>query len=228
MCGVGAHDLSIPRLQLTTDPSCSQAWGRGSASWGRPLLADGAHSPKLIERHKAATTPALLPLPFYPGSLQAERLAKQQECPVWVLARLPRHRTVLSPPDQGTLPSEAIGPLAHPGPQTQAGDSQQGRPGVLGTTHGVARGPRRSQPGPGFTEAPPPSWTEPGPLTVGSVWTETMSSGLTSGGSSEGGARPGSFCLEGKECLRQSPPQLVQGSAGSQKGPPRRGPTAGS
>lgn len=60
---------------------------------------------------------------------------------------------------------------------------------------------------------------KPQPLTVGSVWTETISSGLTSCGSSEGGARPGSFCLEGKECTRQSPPQPVCGSAGSQKGP---------
>ena len=46
-----------------------------------------------------------------------------------------------------------------------------------------------------------------------------MSCGLTSCGSSEGGAGPGSLCLEGKECPRQSPPQPVCGSAGSQKGP---------
>lgn len=49
-----------------------------------------------------------------------------------------------------------------------------------------------------------------------------MSSGLTSCGSSEEGARPGSFCLEGKECTRQSPPQPVCGSAGDQKGPDRK------
>jgi hypothetical protein len=50
-----------------------------------------------------------------------------------------------------------------------------------------------------------------------------MSSGLTSCGSSEEGARPGSFCLEGKECTRQSPHQsilwLSQGPEGAKRGP---------
>lgn len=126
------------------------------------------------------------------------------------------------PTDQGALPSKATSPLVHPGPTLHSPSPGWSQPASK------VRGPQNNPlGGKGAQEAlacplphcsPSPSRTEPWPLTVGSVWTETMSSGLTSCGSSEGAARPRSFCLEGKECLRQSPPQPVCGSAGSQRG----------
>lgn len=132
--------------------------------------------------------------------------------------------SVLSPPEQGALPSKATSPFAYPGPTPHSLSPDWSQPAKK-----AQHPPNSLWGGKGAQEASACPWLhcspspkldpEQWPLTVGSVWTETISSGFTSCWSSEGVARPGSFCLEGKECTRQSPPQPVWGSAGSQKGP---------
>lgn len=54
MCGAGVHDQPIPRGSLVTRgphriPVVPRL-GEGLCIWGQPLLADGAHSPELIEK----------------------------------------------------------------------------------------------------------------------------------------------------------------------------------
>lgn len=136
--GVGYPGPSICRVPLTRGPhgGCQSfpSLGKGLHNLG---LASSLPLPIADREDRMPPTPVNSPPPtLCPGSLQAERLAKQQECPAWVPARLPRPRTLFSPHrSRGLYPQRPPVPwlilVPHPIPRAQTGHSQQRRPSIL-------------------------------------------------------------------------------------------------
>ena len=140
--------------------------GKGLGNLGpAPSLLPLLSTPCSQQKRQNVAHPADSPPPaLLSRSLQAERLAKQLECPAWVPARLPRPRTLFSChwirglcPQRPLAPWLIVVPTAHPEPRLSRA---VGRPGVYEQPgRGETGAPGGPWPAPGSAAAPPPSRT---------------------------------------------------------------------